>query len=159
MYDFMRATSNIAVLFFVSLVIFGNWILLNLFLANLLSNFQEDDQIVEEVIDEEDATLVGRLKRSITNLLKKKNKDVQDDSQRNSFKGVNREEEDNLRPLPRTLSGVDPPFEKSDEDKEEAGKPFQRQQCQRPARLKERSITRRMESILESGDLRSTKEI
>ena len=80
MYDYMRATSNVAVLFFVSLVIFGNWILLNLFLANLLSNFQEDDQIVEEVIDEEDATLVSRLKRSISNLLKKKNKEVQDDA-------------------------------------------------------------------------------
>ena len=70
MYDYVRATSGVAVLFFVSLVIFGNWILLNLFLAILLSNFQEDDRVEDEP-EEPEHTIVNRLKRTIARLIRK----------------------------------------------------------------------------------------
>jgi len=42
MYDHIRATDYTAVVFFMSLVIIGNFILLNLFQAILLKNFEED---------------------------------------------------------------------------------------------------------------------
>ncbi len=42
MYDHIRATNYSAAAFFISLVIIGNWILLNLFQAILLKNFEED---------------------------------------------------------------------------------------------------------------------
>ena len=95
MYDYVRATSEVAVLFFVSLVIFGNWILLNLFLATLLSNFQEDDQIIDEEPVEENASIFNRLKRSVSNLLKRETSDIHEDSQKNKFKVANRGDEKN----------------------------------------------------------------
>jgi len=39
MYDGMRATSDTAVIYFISLIMLGNIIMLNLFLAILLGNF------------------------------------------------------------------------------------------------------------------------
>jgi hypothetical protein len=42
----------------VSLVVFGNFILLNLFLAILLKNFEEDDVIQEEDIQDEKSNLL-----------------------------------------------------------------------------------------------------
>lgn len=47
MYNHIRALSTgylISVPFFVSVVIIGNWILLNLFLAILLSNFEDEEE-------------------------------------------------------------------------------------------------------------------
>jgi len=41
MYDFTRARGPIAIFFFVSFVVIGQLILLNLFLAILLKNFDE----------------------------------------------------------------------------------------------------------------------
>jgi len=41
MFDHIRATSRLAIIFFLTLVIFGNMILLNLFLAILLKSFEE----------------------------------------------------------------------------------------------------------------------
>ena len=41
MYDCMRATTVLSCLFFVILVILGNFIMLNLFLAILLGKFEE----------------------------------------------------------------------------------------------------------------------
>lgn len=66
MYDGMAASSVLSCLYFFVLVIFGNYIILNLFLAILLSGFEggaEDDSDDEE---EEDATAVksdGPLKK------------------------------------------------------------------------------------------------
>lgn len=39
MYDSYRATGSVSVIYFISLVLFGNIIMLNLFLALLLGNF------------------------------------------------------------------------------------------------------------------------
>jgi hypothetical protein len=44
MYNNVRAVGSYTIVFFLSLVIFGNFILLNLFLAILLKNFEEDDK-------------------------------------------------------------------------------------------------------------------
>lgn len=48
MYDHVRTVSPdvMTVTFFVSVVILGNWILLNLFLAILLSNFEDEKEIM-----------------------------------------------------------------------------------------------------------------
>jgi hypothetical protein len=48
MYEHVRATNGYSVLFFVSLVIIGNFILLNLFLAILLKNFEEEEEEEKE---------------------------------------------------------------------------------------------------------------
>ena len=45
MYSHIRASGMIASVFFISLVIFGNFILLNLFLAILLKNFEEPEEV------------------------------------------------------------------------------------------------------------------
>jgi hypothetical protein len=42
MYDAMRATSPIAALYFLFVLVCGNWVLLNLFLAILLDNFASE---------------------------------------------------------------------------------------------------------------------
>ena len=61
MYDAMRATSPIAALYFLFVLVCGNWVLLNLFLAILLDNFasdksDDDDDFADEdhLDDEED---------------------------------------------------------------------------------------------------------
>ena len=48
MYNFVRIKGNLSLLYFISYVIFGQLILLNLFLAILLKNFDESE-IVEKV--------------------------------------------------------------------------------------------------------------
>jgi hypothetical protein len=48
MYAYVRGSGSYMIVFFVSLVIFGNFILLNLFLAILLKNFEEEDKPEEE---------------------------------------------------------------------------------------------------------------
>lgn len=65
MYDHLRAGSKTAYVFFISLFIFGNLILLNLFLAILLKNFEEpmgqDDEELEKEMEQNDGT-IERLK-------------------------------------------------------------------------------------------------
>ena len=41
MYDCMRAVGNVSCIFFIALVVLGNFIMLNLFLAILLGKFEE----------------------------------------------------------------------------------------------------------------------
>ena len=48
MYNCMRATGWISALYFISLVVFGNIIMLNLFLAILLGNFDEASMLAKE---------------------------------------------------------------------------------------------------------------
>jgi hypothetical protein len=51
MYDGIRGTSDLASLYFLLLVIIGNYIILNLFLAILLDNFgggNDDDEEIKE---------------------------------------------------------------------------------------------------------------
>ena len=55
MYVFVRATNWVTELFFVSLVILGNFVLLNLFLAILLKNFSEDVDLDDEASKKESA--------------------------------------------------------------------------------------------------------
>ena len=43
MYDTVRATSAYSIIYFLAAVIIGNFILLSLFQAILLSNFEDDD--------------------------------------------------------------------------------------------------------------------
>ena len=54
MYDHYRATNALTVAYFIFLFIFGNLILLNLFLAILLKNFEEppgaEDDAEEDVV-------------------------------------------------------------------------------------------------------------
>ena len=45
MYNYARILGGGSIIYFVSLVIFGNFIMLNLFLAILLKNFEEDDKL------------------------------------------------------------------------------------------------------------------
>lgn len=53
MYDHYRATGPLTIVYFIFLFIFGNLILLNLFLAILLKNFEEPPGAEEEEDDEE----------------------------------------------------------------------------------------------------------
>jgi hypothetical protein len=53
MYDHYRATGPLTVAYFMFLFIFGNLILLNLFLAILLKNFEEPPGAAEEEAPEE----------------------------------------------------------------------------------------------------------
>ncbi|GMH60361.1 hypothetical protein TrRE_jg11189 [Triparma retinervis] len=55
MYDGWRATSGLAVIYFISLIVFGMFIVMTLFLAILLNNFGTDDEEEEEEeqLDEE----------------------------------------------------------------------------------------------------------
>jgi voltage-dependent calcium channel L type alpha-1D len=54
MYAYVRATNSLAIAFFMSLMILGNLVLLNLFLAILLKNFEEEVIIDDEEIEEEE---------------------------------------------------------------------------------------------------------
>jgi hypothetical protein len=54
MYSVVRSTGNYAMLYFLSLFIFGNFILLNLFLAILLKNFEEVEEEPEEDAEAEE---------------------------------------------------------------------------------------------------------
>lgn len=54
MYIYVRATNWFTILFFVSLMILGNFVLLNLFLAILLKNFSEDVDLDEGIAGNED---------------------------------------------------------------------------------------------------------
>jgi hypothetical protein len=58
MYDAMRATSPLAATYFLFVLVCGNWVLLNLFLAILLDNFasdkSDDDFAEEEAADSEE---------------------------------------------------------------------------------------------------------
>lgn len=47
MYDHMRSMGWVTMIFFISLYIFGNLILLNLFLAILLKNFDTENNFEE----------------------------------------------------------------------------------------------------------------
>jgi predicted membrane protein len=59
MYAYVRATNSLAIAFFMSLMILGNLVLLNLFLAILLKNFEEEVIIEDEEEEEEEAVVVG----------------------------------------------------------------------------------------------------
>ena len=63
MYDHYRATGAITVAYFMFLFIFGNLILLNLFLAILLKNFEEPPGQDEPDEDDDDTPKVGICKR------------------------------------------------------------------------------------------------
>ena len=52
MADYVRATSIASALFFISLTIIGNVILLNLFLAIMLKEFEDDSVLSEVDIDD-----------------------------------------------------------------------------------------------------------
>lgn len=67
MYDHVRATSDVSMIFFIMLVTFGNMILLSLFLAILLKNFESQDQ--EEDIEEE--KMLSKMRRSMSKLAKR----------------------------------------------------------------------------------------
>ena len=47
MYNAIRSTGSASIIYFVTLIIFGNIILLKLFLAVLLENFEEKRQEIE----------------------------------------------------------------------------------------------------------------
>ena len=71
MYDHLRAGSKAAYVFFITWFIFGNLILLNLFLAILLKNFeqplgQDDDDIDNDLAKKE--SMLGRLRNAVNNL-------------------------------------------------------------------------------------------
>jgi len=51
MYDGMRATGWVATLFFLFVVLFGNFVILNLFLAILMSNFDEQRSKLHEAME------------------------------------------------------------------------------------------------------------
>jgi hypothetical protein len=51
MYAHVRATNQLSMIFFISLMIFGNFVLLNLFLAILLKNFEKKENDEEEIED------------------------------------------------------------------------------------------------------------
>eukprot|EP00959_Pyramimonas_sp_CCMP1952_P196306 4104054-Pyramimonas_sp.AAC.1 len=65
MYDGIRATSDIASLYFLFLVVIGNYIILNLFLAILLDNFgggNDDDDDMSVADDRSDSgTNLGKV--------------------------------------------------------------------------------------------------
>ena len=83
MYDHYRATNSLTIVYFMFLFIFGNLILLNLFLAILLKNFEEPPgQEEEDNDDEEDVKKVDmkqRIKNFFMNILSlcKKTSDLQ----------------------------------------------------------------------------------
>ena len=68
MYDHYRATNNLTIVYFMFLFIFGNLILLNLFLAILLKNFEEPPgQEEEDNEEDEEGTEKVSLFRKIIN--------------------------------------------------------------------------------------------
>ena len=62
-YDAIRSVGYASAIYFVSLVILGNWILLNLFLAILLGNFNSTEMTVEQA---EDALMKRHKRREVT---------------------------------------------------------------------------------------------
>lgn len=60
MYDCVRATERANILYFVTLIIIGNIILLNVFLAIILNKFQQQEAVKEESVDEK---LLGKIRR------------------------------------------------------------------------------------------------
>ena len=69
MYAHIRASGHIGIIFFVSLVIFGNFILLNLFLAILLKNFEEEEKPEEELETSKKENVFNKLKNALTRRL------------------------------------------------------------------------------------------
>jgi voltage-dependent calcium channel L type alpha-1D len=59
MYAYVRATNSLAIAFFMSLMILGNLVLLNLFLAILLKNFEEEVIIDDDEDEKEEEEAVG----------------------------------------------------------------------------------------------------
>ena len=83
MYDHVRATNGTSVIFFVSLVILGNFILLNLFLAILLKNFEEKDEDEETgatVEEEKKKSIMNNVSARIKNIFGKLKKDNKESS-------------------------------------------------------------------------------
>ena len=80
MYDHIRAMGYVGIIFFVSLVIFGNFILLNLFLAILLKNFEEEEKPEKssEEKDEESPkkNVFNKLKSALQNRIGKLMKNI-----------------------------------------------------------------------------------
>ena len=68
MYDHVRATGNGGIFFFISLFILGNLVLLNLFLAILLKNFEEPPGKDEFEVGEVKVSLFKRAKNAIGSL-------------------------------------------------------------------------------------------
>ena len=69
MYAHIRASGHaVGIIFFVSLVIFGNFILLNLFLAILLKNFEEEEK-PEEELEAKKENVFNKLKNALTRRL------------------------------------------------------------------------------------------
>ena len=64
MYDHVRATGNGGIFFFISLFILGNLVLLNLFLAILLKNFEEPPGKDEEDVGEIKVSLFMRASKA-----------------------------------------------------------------------------------------------
>lgn len=65
MYDAARSTGISSVLYFVTLLLFGNIILLKLFLAVLLENFEDKRKELEEMKEQEEVER-KRKKRKLT---------------------------------------------------------------------------------------------
>eukprot|EP00347_Sterkiella_histriomuscorum_P021532 403333648 len=63
MYNYARSTGGPSMVFFVTLVIFGKMILMNLFLAILLRNFGEDEGKVNEGVE---GTMFEKIKRKMS---------------------------------------------------------------------------------------------
>ena len=60
MYDAMRSVGDIASIYFILLVVIGNYIILNLFLAILLDKFGEDDEDEDEdMLEDDDSKIVN----------------------------------------------------------------------------------------------------
>jgi tetrahydromethanopterin S-methyltransferase subunit E len=72
MYDHVRATNYGSIFFFVSLFILGNLVLLNLFLAILLKNFEEPPGKEEEEIGEIKISTFKRIKNFCAKCCRKK---------------------------------------------------------------------------------------
>ena len=78
MYDYMRAMGRWYAFLFLSLVILGNWLLLNLFLAILLKNFEEEknEEVREDLpgrsIFKRFSTYTNKVKNIVNKLFKKK---------------------------------------------------------------------------------------
>ena len=71
MYNAVRSTNSGSIIYFLSLIIFGNIILLQLFLAVLLENFEEKRKEIEkEKIVETKMNLSDLIKEAFKKILK-----------------------------------------------------------------------------------------
>jgi hypothetical protein len=68
MYDHYRATGPFTIAYFIFLFIFGNLILLNLFLAILLKNFEEPPGQEDEELEEDEDGRLKKLKMCLMNI-------------------------------------------------------------------------------------------